>query len=83
VRRRLAIEANEYQARFAPSLVRKDGDLLAEASNDGELRILQAARTWLADAVAAGRGRDYSAVLAQILGANAPQARRAAEKPRT
>jgi len=35
-----------------------------------DLRVLEAARRWLVDADAAGRGReDYAAVLAQIMGA--------------
>ena len=69
-RRRPAIEANEYPPRFALSLARKDAELLTAPAKDLDLRVLEAARSWLADAEAAGRGRqDYSAVLAQISGA--------------
>jgi 3-hydroxyisobutyrate dehydrogenase-like beta-hydroxyacid dehydrogenase len=69
-RRRPAIEADEYPPRFALSLARKDAELLTAPAKDLDLRVLEAARSWLADAEAAGRGRqDYSAVLAQISGA--------------
>jgi 3-hydroxyisobutyrate dehydrogenase-like beta-hydroxyacid dehydrogenase len=70
-RRRPSIESGEYPPRFALSLARKDGDLILEAaaSSGLDLRVTEAARTWLADAEAAGLGdEDYSAVLAQILG---------------
>jgi 3-hydroxyisobutyrate dehydrogenase-like beta-hydroxyacid dehydrogenase len=70
-RRRPLVESGEYPPRFALSLARKDGDLILEAaaSSGLDLRITEAARTWLADAEAAGLGdEDYSAVLAQILG---------------
>jgi 3-hydroxyisobutyrate dehydrogenase/2-hydroxy-3-oxopropionate reductase len=71
-RRREAIEAGDYPLRFALALARKDADLIAEAAAGAgvELRLAAAARSWLADAEAAGLGgRDYSAVLARILGA--------------
>jgi 3-hydroxyisobutyrate dehydrogenase-like beta-hydroxyacid dehydrogenase len=70
-RRRPSVESGEYPPRFALSLARKDGDLILEAaaSSGLDLRVTEAARTWLADAEAAGLGdEDYSAVLAQILG---------------
>ena len=70
-RRRASIETGEYPARFALSLARKDADLLLEAAaREGvDLRLAEAARTWLADAEEAGRGgEDYSAVLGRILG---------------
>jgi len=70
-RRRSAIETGEYQARFRLSLARKDADLIAEAAvaSKRDLRVGSAARTWLTDAEDAGWGdRDYSAVLAWILG---------------
>jgi 3-hydroxyisobutyrate dehydrogenase-like beta-hydroxyacid dehydrogenase len=70
-RRRPFVESGEYPPRFALSLARKDGDLILEAaaSSGLDLRVTEAARTWLADAEAAGLGdEDYSAVLAQILG---------------
>ena len=70
-RRRPFVESGEYPPRFALSLARKDGDLILEAAGSSglDLRVTEAARTWLADAEAAGLGdKDYSAVLAQILG---------------
>jgi 3-hydroxyisobutyrate dehydrogenase/2-hydroxy-3-oxopropionate reductase len=70
-RRRSAIESGEYPPRFSLALARKDAELIARAAADGgmDLRVLDAARTWLAEAQDAGWGdRDYSAVLAYILG---------------
>jgi 3-hydroxyisobutyrate dehydrogenase len=65
-RRRAVIEADDYPPRFALYLARKDAELVLEA--DPELRLTDAARSWLAEAEAAGWGdRDYSAVLAWIL----------------
>jgi 3-hydroxyisobutyrate dehydrogenase-like beta-hydroxyacid dehydrogenase len=70
-RRRPAIERNEYPTRFSLSLAKKDVDLLAEAATGVDLRVFAAARTWLTDAAAAGRGgQDYSAVLAHIIESN-------------
>lgn len=67
-RRRAAIEAGDYPARFALSLARKDADLIA-AEAEADLRLAAAARSWLVEADDAGWGdRDYSAVLARILG---------------
>jgi 3-hydroxyisobutyrate dehydrogenase/2-hydroxy-3-oxopropionate reductase len=69
-RRRESIETANYPARFSLALARKDADLIAEAAAAAgvDLRVAAATRTWLADAQAAGRGRDdYSAVLAHIL----------------
>ena len=69
-RRRPLIEAGEYPPRFPLALARKDADLVADAAAAAgvDLRLLAAARTWLADADAAGRsGSDYSAVLATII----------------
>ena len=71
-RRRPAIESGEYPPRFSLTLGRKDADLLVTAAADGgvDVRLLEAARSWLAEAEAAGWGdRDYSAVLAYIMGA--------------
>ena len=68
-RRRAAIEADDYHPRFRLSLARKDADLIAEAASAAgvDLRLAAAARSWLADAEAAGWGdRDYAAVLAHI-----------------
>jgi 3-hydroxyisobutyrate dehydrogenase/2-hydroxy-3-oxopropionate reductase len=65
-RRRPALDANDYPARFALSLARKDADLVSAAAP--ELRIAQAARSRLVEADEAGWGdRDYSAVLAWLL----------------
>jgi 3-hydroxyisobutyrate dehydrogenase len=69
-RRRPAIEADDYPTRFALSLAGKDADLISEAAKVGgvDLRLVEAARNWLAEAEAAGLGdQDYSAVLAWIL----------------
>jgi hypothetical protein len=69
-RRRGAVEANEYRARFSLSLARKDADLIVEAAEatDLDLRLANASRDWLVDADdAALTDRDYSAVLAWIL----------------
>jgi 3-hydroxyisobutyrate dehydrogenase-like beta-hydroxyacid dehydrogenase len=69
-RRRAVIESGEYPPRFTLSLARKDADLIASAAADAEVdvRVLEAARSWLAEADAAGWGdRDYAAVLALIL----------------
>jgi 3-hydroxyisobutyrate dehydrogenase-like beta-hydroxyacid dehydrogenase len=69
-RRRPAIEADEYPPRFALSLASKDVELLTAAVAGLDLRVLEAARSWLVDAESASRGReDYAAVLAQITGA--------------
>jgi 3-hydroxyisobutyrate dehydrogenase-like beta-hydroxyacid dehydrogenase len=65
-RRREALEANEFPPRFPLSLARKDAELVVAAA--AELRLAQAARSWLADADEASWGeRDYSALLAWIL----------------
>jgi 3-hydroxyisobutyrate dehydrogenase len=69
-RRRAAIERGDYPSRFPLRLARKDAELIAEAAAEAgvDLRLAEAARTWLADAEAAGSGnRDYTAVLATIL----------------
>jgi 3-hydroxyisobutyrate dehydrogenase-like beta-hydroxyacid dehydrogenase len=67
-RRRPAIERNEYPPRFRLALAQKDAELLAGAAAGLDLRVFEAARSWLADAAAAGRGElDYSAMLAQIV----------------
>ena len=61
----------DYPRRFALALARKDADLAAEAvaGSDVDLRVLDAARSWLVEAQDAGWGdRDYSEVLARILG---------------
>ena len=66
-RRRPAIESGEFPRRFALSLARKDADLVLAVADD--LRVVGAAREWLAEAEEAGRGDDdYSAVLKEIIG---------------
>jgi 3-hydroxyisobutyrate dehydrogenase-like beta-hydroxyacid dehydrogenase len=65
-RRRAALEANDYPPRFPLSLARKDADLVTAAAP--ELRLAQAAGSWLADADDASWGdRDYSSLLAWVL----------------
>ena len=69
-RRRPSIEDGDYPLRFALSLARKDADLIVEAARAAgvDVRVLEAARTWLADAEDSGAGdRDYSSVLARIV----------------
>ncbi len=71
-RRRPSIESGEYPARFSLALARKDADLIlqAAAASGADLRVSEAARTWLADAQDAGWGdQDYSAALAYMLDA--------------
>jgi 3-hydroxyisobutyrate dehydrogenase-like beta-hydroxyacid dehydrogenase len=72
-RRRASVESGEYPPRFALYLARKDAELVVAAARqaDVDLRLTEAARTWLAEAEEAGWGdRDYSAVLARILGSS-------------
>jgi 3-hydroxyisobutyrate dehydrogenase-like beta-hydroxyacid dehydrogenase len=65
-RRREALETNNYSPRFPLSLAHKDAELVTQAAPD--LRLAQAARSWLADADEASWGeRDYSALLAWVL----------------
>jgi 3-hydroxyisobutyrate dehydrogenase-like beta-hydroxyacid dehydrogenase len=66
-RRLRAIEAGDYPPRFPLSLARKDADLIHQETT--RLRAIEAARSWLAEAEAQGKGAlDYSAALATILG---------------
>ena len=70
-RRRESVESGEYPPRFALYLARKDAELVASAAREAgvDLRLTEGARSWLAEAEEAGLGdRDYSAVLARILG---------------
>ena len=65
-RRRAALETGDYPHRFALGLARKDADLVVSA--EAGLRLAKAARSWLADAEAAGLGdADYSRVLEHIV----------------
>lgn len=75
-RRRPSIESGDFPARFSLSLAVKDTNLIAEAAGVSgvDLRLLEAARTLFADAEIAGWGdRDYSAVLAWMLGEQRPR----------
>jgi 3-hydroxyisobutyrate dehydrogenase-like beta-hydroxyacid dehydrogenase len=68
-RRRPAVESADQPTRFALSLARKDADLVARAAAEAgvDVRLASAARSWLADAEAAGLGAgDYSAVVRHI-----------------
>ncbi len=70
-RRRPSIEDGDYPMRFALSLAKKDAELIVEAAEEAgvDVRLLEAARSWLADAEDSGLGhRDYSTVLARIVG---------------
>ena len=68
-RRRSSIEQNDYPTRFTLLLARKDADLIAGAAAKfgGDLRLAEAARSWLAEAADDTPDLDYSAVLAFIL----------------
>jgi 3-hydroxyisobutyrate dehydrogenase-like beta-hydroxyacid dehydrogenase len=66
-RRRPSIESGEYPTRFTLPLALKDADLILKGAN-ADLRLVAAARSWIADAIASGRGdQDYTALLARIL----------------
>jgi 3-hydroxyisobutyrate dehydrogenase/2-hydroxy-3-oxopropionate reductase len=70
-RRRPSIEDGGYAKRFALALARKDSQLIVDAADEAgvHVRVLEAARAWLADAEEAGFGeRDYSTVLEKIIG---------------
>jgi HAD superfamily hydrolase (TIGR01450 family) len=70
-RRRGAIDDGRYAPRFRLALARKDAELIraAAAGSRLDLRTLEAVRTRFADAETTGWGdRDYTAVLATILG---------------
>ena len=70
-RRRKSVESGDYPPRFALYLARKDAELVVAAARAAgvDLRLTEAARTWLAEAEDAGWGdHDYSAVFARILG---------------
>jgi 3-hydroxyisobutyrate dehydrogenase-like beta-hydroxyacid dehydrogenase len=78
-RRQPAIESGDYPPRYTLALANKDADLIQEAADASgvDVRLLAAARSWLADAEAAGAaGRDYSAVLARILEGGRDQGQR-------
>jgi 3-hydroxyisobutyrate dehydrogenase/2-hydroxy-3-oxopropionate reductase len=67
-RRRGVIETGESPVRFALALALKDAELIRQAAPDADLRLADAARSWIADAEAAGLGdEDYALVLKQIL----------------
>jgi 3-hydroxyisobutyrate dehydrogenase/2-hydroxy-3-oxopropionate reductase len=62
-RRRPALESGDFPPRFPLRLARKDADLIAELGLD--LRLVEAGRSWLAEAGDADQ--DYAAVLLRIL----------------
>jgi 3-hydroxyisobutyrate dehydrogenase len=64
-RRRGPVERGEYPPRFPLRLARKDADLVGETGID--LRLVAAARSWLAEAEARDGDLDYSSVLAWIV----------------
>jgi len=69
-RRRGPLEAGEAPLRFGLALAGKDADLVVEAAGAAglSLPLAEAARGWLADAIASGRGDDdYSTILAHIV----------------
>lgn len=71
-RRRPVLDARPGSTRFALALAHKDARLIGEAAAAAglDLRLAEAARSWLADAERGGWGdADYSAVLRWILGA--------------
>jgi 3-hydroxyisobutyrate dehydrogenase-like beta-hydroxyacid dehydrogenase len=70
-RRRPSIEDGDYPRRFALALARKDSELIIDAAREEgvDVRVLDAARTWLANAEEVGFGdRDYSTLLVKIIG---------------
>jgi 3-hydroxyisobutyrate dehydrogenase-like beta-hydroxyacid dehydrogenase len=64
-RRRGPFERSEYPPRFPLRLARKDADLVAESGID--LRLVAAARSWLAEAEARDGDLDYAALLTWIV----------------
>lgn len=70
-RRRPQVESGDSTLRFSMALAQKDSELITEtaAASGLEMRLANAVRSWLADAVEAGRGEsDYSQVIAYIKG---------------
>lgn len=64
-RRREALETGDFPRRFALALALKDADLVVSSAAD--VRLAEAARSWLEEAEAAGLGDDdYSRVLEHI-----------------
>jgi 3-hydroxyisobutyrate dehydrogenase-like beta-hydroxyacid dehydrogenase len=69
-RRRVSLARKEFPKHFALALGRKDAELIVEAAAEAgvELRVLEAARRWFAEADEAGLGdHDYAEVLVHIL----------------
>ena len=66
----VAVHPNLLEVEKYDLLARKDADLIAGAAAKfgGDLRLAEAARSWLAEAADATPDLDYSAVLAFILG---------------
>jgi 3-hydroxyisobutyrate dehydrogenase len=72
-RRRDAFDAGDYPPRFPLALAHKDAELVAAVATKSriDLRLSEAARSWLADAEAASWGeRDYASLLAWIVEQN-------------
>jgi 3-hydroxyisobutyrate dehydrogenase-like beta-hydroxyacid dehydrogenase len=70
-RRRPQVELGDSTLRFSMALAQKDAELITEtaAASGLEMRLANAVRSWLVDAVEAGRGEsDYSQVIAYIKG---------------
>jgi 3-hydroxyisobutyrate dehydrogenase/2-hydroxy-3-oxopropionate reductase len=68
-RRRRTIEEGTYEPRFRLALALKDAELIREEPSGAGLRLVEATRSWLVEADAAGLGaRDYTAMLGVILG---------------
>jgi 3-hydroxyisobutyrate dehydrogenase/2-hydroxy-3-oxopropionate reductase len=70
-RRREPLETGEFPRRFDLSLARKDAELILEEAKEAgvDLRVLEAAAEWFAEAERAGLGDlDYSEVLGWIIG---------------
>jgi 3-hydroxyisobutyrate dehydrogenase/2-hydroxy-3-oxopropionate reductase len=79
-RRRPAIEAGDFPRRFSLALAAKDAGLIHDAARDHSVRmpLADASRKWLTLAAEAGLGdRDYTAVLAEILGTSRERPARA------
>jgi 3-hydroxyisobutyrate dehydrogenase-like beta-hydroxyacid dehydrogenase len=79
-RRRPLLEAGDFPTRFSLALAAKDAGLIVDAassSGDAPLHLIEAAREWLSQAEAEGRGgQDYTAMLATITTSRLPGRRR-------
>jgi 3-hydroxyisobutyrate dehydrogenase/2-hydroxy-3-oxopropionate reductase len=83
-KRRRGIEERDFRPRFALRLAHKDAALVTEAGSSAgiNLRIAEAVREWLRHADVAGLAdRDYTAVIAAILGERADSGSSTARAP--